>query len=113
MALNNGDCHKDQHEEEDSTRTDQVGDEAKESHGRLTSGSGVIDSAGEAGKLFSLRPRPPIFFATVCAYDARQWDGLWDRCGGKLGHFGPLSPVGASETSRIYKGFRHPRRFFR
>jgi hypothetical protein len=30
MALNNGDCHEDQYEEEDSTRTDQVGDEAKD-----------------------------------------------------------------------------------
>jgi hypothetical protein len=36
MALNNGDCHEDQHEQEDSAEADQVGDEAKESHGRLT-----------------------------------------------------------------------------
>jgi hypothetical protein len=33
MALNNGDRHEDQNEQEDSAEADRVGDEVKESHG--------------------------------------------------------------------------------
>jgi hypothetical protein len=35
VVLSDGDCHENQHEQEDSAEADQVGDEAKESHGRL------------------------------------------------------------------------------
>src|SRR5215213_3215527 len=40
-----------------------------------------------------------------------RWDRLWDRFTAKTRHFDAGSPVGPSGTSRIYKGFRHPRRF--
>jgi hypothetical protein len=45
--------------------------------------------------------------------EGRGWDRLWDRFGGKVGHFGLWNPVGSSGIPRIYKGFRLPRGFLR